>query len=78
MLNKAPNTPLSGTIYPAYTQQYNQQYTSLTSFWFLYCYLWTNLKPSFSVSIVNIEQVYTDKINLDIWFLSVAGIINWN
>ena len=39
----------------------NNEYTkttSLTSFWYFYCYLWTYLKPFPSVSIVDFEQVH--------------------
>ena len=30
----------------------------MTSFYFLYCKLWTYLTPCFNVSIVNFEQVF--------------------
>ena len=34
--------------------------TSLTSFWFLYCWHWTYLTPCSSASIVNFEHVNAD------------------
>ena len=53
--------------------------TSLSSFWCLYCYLWTYFSPSSSVSIVDFDQVNVFQVhpsNTD-FHQSCEKILKW-
>ena len=46
--------------------------TSMTSFWCLYCWLWTNFANCFGVSITDFEQLNAD------WAQNFTNLLNLN
>ena len=50
--------------------------TPMTSFWCLYCVLWTYLTPCSSVSIINFEQINTGRVR-NILKVEIFIIIFW-